>query len=69
MKINKSPLIEMLSFAAIAGNIIFVLWILYNGIHENFKGTIVEKFSYLSLLGLLVLNAFLLIRKAKDVTE
>ena len=39
MKNEKSPLIEMLSLLAIVGNILFVLWILYKGINENFQGT------------------------------
>ncbi len=64
MENEKSPLIELLSWAAIAGNILFVLWILYNGINENFQGTAIEKISYISLMGLLAINAFLLLRKA-----
>jgi hypothetical protein len=62
MKNEKSPIIEMLSFLAIAGNILFVLWILYNGINENFQGTTIEKISYVTLMGLLTVNAFLLIQ-------
>lgn len=61
MKNEKSTLTEFLSLAAIAGNILFVLWILYNGINEGFQGTFIEKISYLSLMGLLAVNAFLLI--------
>ena len=65
MENEKSPLIELLSWAAIAGNILFVLWILYNGVNENFQGTAIEKISYISLMGLLAINAFLLLRKAR----
>jgi len=65
MEKEKSPFIELLSFAAIAGNILFVLWILYNGINENFEGTTIEKISYITLMGLLAVNVFLLIRKAR----
>ena len=50
---------------AIAGNIVFVLWILYNGINENFEGTNIEKISYFMLMGLLTVNAFLLIGYGK----
>lgn len=64
MENEKSPLIELFSWAAIAGNILFVLWILYNGINENFQGTVIEKISYISLMALLTINAFLLLRKA-----
>jgi hypothetical protein len=56
MKPSK-PLIIIL---AIIGNLLFVLWILYNGINEHFEGTIPEKFSYLSLMLLLLTNSYLL---------
>lgn len=65
MEKTKSPFIEFLSFAAISGNILFVLWILYNGINESFQGTTIEKISYITLMGLLTTNAFLLIRRNK----
>jgi hypothetical protein len=66
MEKEKSPFIELLSWAAVAGNILFVLWILYNGINESFQGTTIEKISYIALMGLLAVNAFLLIRKTKN---
>lgn len=51
----------LLRYATITGNIIFILWILYNGISEGFAGTLLEKLSYIGLMGLLVVNsAFLL---------
>lgn len=53
----------LLSAGAVIMNILFVLWILYNGINENFQGTPVEKASYLALMLLLATNAFLLLRK------
>jgi len=62
MSNNKSFLIELISLAAIAGNILFVLWILYNGINEGFRGTTAEKFSYITLMGLMTVNSILLIR-------
>ena len=65
MKNKKSPLLEMLSLIAIIGDIFFVLWILYNGINESFQGTTIEKFSYITLMGLLAVNAFLLIRNPR----
>lgn len=65
MEKEKSPFVELLSWAAIVGNILFVLWILYNGINENFQGTTIEKISYITLMGLLTVNAFLLIRKTR----
>ena len=63
MEKENSPIIEFLSWLAIAGNILFVLWILYNGIKESFQGTTIEKISYITLMGLLAVNALLLIRK------
>lgn len=48
---------------AIFGNIIFILWILLNGINEGFSGTVLEKISYIALLILLALNAILLYRR------
>jgi hypothetical protein len=54
----------MFKYLAIFGNILFILWILYNGINEGFKGvTPVQFASYIGLTTLLVLNIFLLSRK------
>jgi hypothetical protein len=61
MKQDSSLITEFISIAAIADNVLFVLWILFNGINEGFKGTRVEKVSYITLMGLLSVNAFLLI--------
>ena len=66
MKNDKSPLTALLSLAAIAGNILFTLWILFNGINEGFQGTAVEKISNVTLMGLLMVNAFLLIRNRRQ---
>ena len=63
IKKTDSKIMELLSFAVIVSNILFVLWILYNGINEGFQGTTIEKFSYITLIGLLAVNAFLLIRQ------
>lgn len=56
---------EALSLLAIAGNILFIVWILYNAINESFQGTIIEKISYVTLMVLLAINAFLLIRNLR----
>jgi len=66
MKNDKSPFTALVSLATIAGNILFTLWILYNGINEGFQGTTIEKFSYVALMGLLAVNAFLLIRNYRQ---
>ena len=65
MEKKKSPFVELLAFAAIAGNILFVLWILYNGMDENFQGTTIEKIASSTLVVLLAVNTLLLIRKIK----
>ena len=66
MKNEKSLLTDLLTLPAIAGNILFVLWILYNGINESFQGTTIEKISYVTLMSLLAVNAFLLIRNLRQ---
>jgi len=48
------------------GNLIFVLWILFNGIKENFEGTLIEKVSYAGLMGLLISSSILILRKSKN---
>jgi hypothetical protein len=63
MKNEETSFAELLKWAAIIGNILFVLWILFNGINEGFQGTVIEKISYIGLMGLLTINSFLLIRK------
>ena len=65
MKKESSILIDLLIWAALAGNILFMLWISYNGIREHFNGTVYEKLSYIGLMGLLALNSILILRKRK----
>jgi hypothetical protein len=47
-------------YLAIAGNVLFILWMSFNAIDEHFKGTILEKMSYAGLLLLLLLNIALI---------
>jgi hypothetical protein len=61
MRINNTTL----RIVAVFGNLLFVFWILVNGINEGFDGTRVEVVSYLTLLVLLLLNAYLLYPKNK----
>ncbi|MGZ3753623.1 MAG: hypothetical protein ACXVAY_01610 [Mucilaginibacter sp.] len=58
---KKSPVISLLRYSAIAGNMVFVLWIAFNAMDEGLKGTLVEKASAIALTGLLAANSFLLI--------
>ena len=44
---------------ALAANILFVLWMLYNGLDEGFHGTAFQIMSYIGLTLLLSLNSIL----------
>ena len=50
-----------LTWLAVAGNAVFVLWVLYNGIDEGFRGTPAQIASWLLLTALLVLDSVLLV--------
>ena len=50
---------------AIAGNVLFVLWIQFNAMDEGFKGTLPEKLSAAGLIGLLIVNSALLLTSQK----
>ena len=64
MKNEKTALTEFLSFACIAGNILFILWMTFNGIKEHFRAaTVYELISYASLTLLLILNSIIIFRK------
>lgn len=56
----KSEILKFFRGAAIFGNLVFILWIFYNGINEGFAGTIYEIISYIGLMGLLLLNTVLI---------
>ena len=62
---KRNTITELLTLAAIPGNLLFIAWIFYNGVNEGFEGTTVEKFSYFTLMGLLAVNAYLIIRGRK----
>jgi hypothetical protein len=58
-------LYDLFKYLAVAGNLLFILWITYNGIDEGFRGTIYQILSYIGLVGLLVLNTALILGKKK----
>ena len=58
-------LYTLFKYLAIAGNVLFILWVTYNGIDEGFSGTLVQKVSYAGLVVLLALNTVLILRKGK----
>ena len=58
---------KWLRYIAIAGNIVFILWMLVNGIDEGFSGVgRVELVSIITLMCLLMLNVFLLCRSLQS---
>lgn len=54
---------KWMRFAALSGNTLFVLWILYNSIDEGWKSIrLIEVLSLIGLVILLALNSLLLWR-------
>jgi len=62
-----SAVYHLLRYIAVAGNVLFFLWILYNGIDEGFQGTRIEIVSYIGLMILLLINAFLIYRCQRKI--
>ena len=60
---KSSSLLTFLKYCAVAGNILFILWMLYNGIDEGFRATPYQIASYVGLTLLLLLNSVLLFAK------
>ena len=58
-----NSLSRILKYCAVAGNVRFILWMLYNGMDEGFRATPYQLASYLGLTLLLLLNAVLLLQK------
>ena len=52
--------------AALIGNVIFIVWILFNGLDSDWKGTPVEMASAGMLILLLILNSFLLLAARRN---
>jgi hypothetical protein len=59
----------LLRFAAISGNILFVLWVTFNGWQQGFSGSIYQKLSWIGLITLLSINSFLILRKPNMSAE
>jgi hypothetical protein len=55
--------LTVLKLIAVAGNILFILWMLYNGIDEGFRASAYQLASYVGLTLLLILNSVLLFTK------
>jgi hypothetical protein len=69
MKKAGTTFIKLFSWAAIAGNILFMSWISYNGINKHFNGTIYQKVSYIGLMGLLAVNLVLILRGRRQKSD
>jgi hypothetical protein len=61
--VSAKKILLFLRNIAIIGNLLYILWITWNGIDEGFAGTIVQKVSYVGIITLLILNFVLLYRK------
>jgi len=66
---NNERFIALLRYAAITGNIFFILWVTANAAKNGFKGTIYEQLSYVLLMVLLVTNIVLLLTKASPKNQ
>jgi len=62
---NGSARHAMFRYIAIAGNALYFLWILYNGIAEGFSARGVRLASYIGILALLIFNIVLHISSRK----
>ena len=58
---QKKNSVFLMRFAAVFGNLLFILWIIYNAIHEGLRGTLPEVISCLFLICLLALNSYLVL--------
>lgn len=59
-------LISFMRFITFSANIVFFLWILYNGMFSDFDSALIRAFPCEGLMVLLVMNCILLMeRKAK----
>jgi hypothetical protein len=60
LTMNLNLVFKLLRLAAVCGNVVFVLWIIYNAIDDGFQGTPYEIASGIGLILLLSLNSVLL---------
>lgn len=60
---------KLISFIAICTNITAIYCLMYHGLTDRFASTFKQILGYLLLMGILTLNTFLLIRKAKPTHD
>jgi len=64
MEKNTPLSIQILTRLAVIGNVLYILWMVYNGIDEGFHGLgTVQAVAISGLIVLLTLNIFLLFKK------
>src|SRR2546423_13903870 len=68
---RNQQLIFLLKSVAIAANGVFILWILYNGFSDGFKGSLSEIAPFIILAGIFIVNTILLLHASnkKEVTS
>jgi hypothetical protein len=57
---NKSPTYKIIRSLVILGDILYFLWIFYNGIDDDFHASPMQLVSYVGILILLVVNAIII---------
>jgi len=60
---NNNSIYKILGCVAIIGNILFCLWLLFNGMDEGWKASPMQMVSYVCLICLLIVNSVLILRK------
>lgn len=63
---DKNQLLHIIRYATISGNILIILWVLFNAMDEGFKGTLPEKISFVVVISLLAANTWLLLNKSQN---
>ncbi len=58
--------LTFLKLCAVAGNVLFMLWMSYNAIDEGFRATPYQLMSYVGLAVLLILNSVLLFMRERE---
>lgn len=57
--------INLLRILAIAGNALFILWVIFNAMDSGWKGTLPQIFSSIILVVLLLFNIFYLLNQPR----
>lgn len=67
MEKKNSTLLQYFIIIAISGNILFMAWITYNAIKEHFSGNMHQKIIYLFLMGLLIINSWIILSNRRKI--